>query len=63
MTQLTSPQNEGLFQKAIVQSGIFTALYPGTRMPALRSHLTEAEQDGVEFLSISAYLRLRKQGR
>lgn len=49
MTQLTSPQNEGLFQKAIVQSGIFTKLYPGTRTPPLRNHLAEAEQDGVKF--------------
>ena len=30
MSQLTSPQNEGLFQRAIIQSGVFTKLYPGS---------------------------------
>lgn len=51
MSQLTSPQNEGLFQRAIIQSGMFTKLYPGTLMPALRNHLKEAEQDGIEFFN------------
>lgn len=62
MSQLTSPQNEGLFQRAIIQSGIFTPLYPGNLMPLLRSSLAEAEQDGVKFLSISVYPRLQKRG-
>jgi len=63
MSQLTSPQNEGLFQRAIIQSGIFTKLYPGTLMPPLRSHLTEAEQDGVEFfnyLGVSSLAQARQ---
>jgi para-nitrobenzyl esterase len=48
MCQLTSPQNEGLFQRAIIQSGIFTGLYPNT--PKLRHiELSEAEQEGVRF--------------
>ncbi|UQZ36131.1 carboxylesterase [Paenibacillus sp. PK3_47] len=51
MSQLTSPQNEGLFQRAIVESGIFTNLYPGTPMPGLRNSLEEAEQDGVRFFN------------
>jgi len=63
MTQLTSPQNEGLFQKAIIQSGIYTTLYPGTRVPPLRSHLAEAEQDGVkffEYLGVSSLAEARQ---
>lgn len=63
MTQLTSPQNEGLFQKAIVQSGIFTELYPGTPMPPLRSQLDEAEQDGIkffEYLGVSSLAEARR---
>ncbi|UPK41378.1 carboxylesterase/lipase family protein [Paenibacillus pabuli] len=63
MTQLTSPQNEGLFQKAIVQSGIFTELYPGTPMPPLRSQLAEAEQDGIkffEYLGVSSLAEARR---
>lgn len=63
MTQLTSPQNEGLFQKAIIQSGIFTKLYPGTRTPPLRRHLAEAERDGVkffEYLGVSSLAEARQ---
>ncbi|WP_438445982.1 carboxylesterase/lipase family protein [Gorillibacterium sp. sgz5001074] len=49
MSQLTSPQNKGLFQGAIIQSGMFTGLYP--RTPTLRHiDLEEAEQAGVRFL-------------
>ncbi|MGO4695758.1 carboxylesterase/lipase family protein [Paenibacillus sp. 2TAB26] len=62
MSQLTSPQNEGLFQRAIIQSGIFTPLYPGNLMPLLRSSLAEAEQDGVrffEYLGISSLAEAR----
>ena len=63
MTQLTSPQNEGLFQKAIIQSGIYTKLYPGTRVPPLRNQLAEAEQDGVkffEYLGVSSLAEARQ---
>ncbi len=48
MYMLTSPQNEGLFQKTIVQSGIFTKLFPGQRAPSART-LPEAEEDGCSF--------------
>ncbi|AIQ57848.1 carboxylesterase/lipase family protein [Paenibacillus borealis] len=51
MSQLTSPQNEGLFQRAIVESGIFTKLYPGTLLPPHRSDLQEAEHDGTRFFN------------
>ncbi|MEK3876833.1 carboxylesterase/lipase family protein [Paenibacillus sp. FSL M7-0420] len=63
MSQLTSPQNEGLFQRAIVESGIFTDLYPGTLLPPLRGTLQEAEQDGIEFfnyLGVSSLAEARK---
>ena len=63
MSQLTSPQNEGLFQKAIVQSGVFTPLYPGNRMPRFRRTLAEAEQEGVtffEYLGVSSLAEARE---
>ncbi|MBB6730900.1 carboxylesterase/lipase family protein [Cohnella zeiphila] len=49
MNQLASPQNEGLFQRAIVQSGVFARLYPGSRSPRFLRDLAEAERDGVRF--------------
>jgi para-nitrobenzyl esterase len=63
MSQLASPQNEGLFQKAIIQSGIFTKLYPRTLLLGHRSHLAEAEQDGVkffEYLGVSSLAEARQ---
>jgi len=49
MSQLTSPQNGGLFQKAIVESGIFNPLYPGARSPMGRRNLEDAEKEGEKF--------------
>ncbi|WP_150275970.1 carboxylesterase/lipase family protein [Paenibacillus tepidiphilus] len=63
MSQLTSPQNEGLFQRAIVQSGVFTKLYSDMVMPGLRNSLEEAELEGVQFLSylgVSSLAEARK---
>lgn len=63
MTQLTSPKNEGLFQRAIVQSGIMTKLYPNNRVPGARTSLKEAEEDGIkffEFLGVSSLAEARK---
>lgn len=63
MSQLTSPQNEGLFQRAIIQSGLFAPLYPGSGFPRGRRNLAEAEQDGVkffEFLGVSSLAEARK---
>ncbi|RUS43939.1 carboxylesterase/lipase family protein [Cohnella sp. AR92] len=63
MNQLASPQNEGLFRRAIVQSGVITKLYPGTRMPKFLRDLAEAEQDGVRFfesLGVSSLAEARK---
>lgn len=49
LSQLVSPQNEGLFQKAIIQSGIITMIYEGERKPGPRTNLAEAERDGAKF--------------
>lgn len=49
LAQLTSPQNEGLFQRAIIQSGMFAPVYPGNRRPPRGFSLEDAEQAGVEF--------------
>lgn len=63
MSQLTSPQNEGLCQKAIIQSGIFAPVYPRNRMPGWGRNLAEAEQEGVrffEFLGVSSLAEARQ---
>lgn len=49
LSQLTSPQNKGLFQRAIVESGAFAMAYPGTRTPGRRTTLAEAEKAGEKF--------------
>ncbi|MDG0791493.1 carboxylesterase family protein [Cohnella ginsengisoli] len=63
MNQLASPQNEGLFQRAIVQSGVFTTLYPGNGAPKFLRDFAEAEADGVRFfeaLGASSLAEARK---
>lgn len=63
MAQLTSPQNEGLFRRAINQSGVFAPLYPDHRMPKFIRSLAEAERDGqrfFEFLGVSSLAEARK---
>ena len=63
LSQLTSPQSEGLFQKAIIQSGFFTRLYPNTRGPGARRDLAEAEKEGqkfFEFLGVSSLAEARQ---
>ena len=49
MVQLTSPQNEGLFQKAIVESGLTANPYPQKRVFGRTPSLREAEEEGVRF--------------
>lgn len=49
MNQLTSPQNEGLFSRAIVESGVAANVYPDKRRFGRIPPLAEAEQDGVKF--------------
>lgn len=51
MNQLTSPQNSELFQRAIVQSGLFTQLYPNAGMPRFLRTLEEAEKEGIQFFN------------
>lgn len=53
---MTSTQNKGLFQRAVIMSGIATELYPKVRVPSVRSTLKDAEQAGVEFSASWAYL-------
>ncbi len=44
--QLTSPQNDGLFQRAITQSGMFGGVY-GSKFPSRT--FADSEQQGVRF--------------
>ncbi|WMJ86565.1 carboxylesterase/lipase family protein [Anaerocolumna sp. MB42-C2] len=63
MSQLTSPQNKGLFQKAIIESGMITGLYPDDFVFGERKELLEEEQEGVkffEFLGVSSLKEARK---
>lgn len=62
LSQLASPQNEGLFQKAIIQSGIITGLYPGNMLPGIRRTLTDAEREGeafFRFLGVGSLMEAR----
>lgn len=63
MSQLTSPQNEGLCKRAIVQSGVFRHAYPGTFMPMVRMQLSEAEKKGeafFDYLGVSSLKEARE---
>jgi para-nitrobenzyl esterase len=63
LSQLASPQNEGLFQRAIIDSGMIVPLYPGTPMPGARLNLKEAEQEGrkfFEYLGVSSLAEARR---
>ncbi len=46
--QMTCPENQGLFQRAIVESGTFTQPY-GAKMGLFPRTMAEAEQQGVRF--------------
>ena len=48
LCHLTSPQNEGLFKSAIIQSGVFAPLYPNNRIPQVGVSLDEVEKEGVK---------------
>lgn len=47
--QLTSPQTEGLFQKAIIMSGIRYGSYQGANSHGMNRTLEQAEADGLDF--------------
>lgn len=49
LAHISSPQNEGLFQKAIIESGVIAPAYPGARMPIPGLRLPEAEKIGIRF--------------
>jgi len=49
LAQLTSPQTEGLFRRAIIMSGVYAPVYPGERGPRFLQTLEEAEREGVKF--------------
>ncbi|WP_270165916.1 carboxylesterase/lipase family protein [Paenibacillus sp. SYP-B4298] len=49
LTHMTAPCNRGLFQRAVILSGLITEVYPGNPMPIKKIRLTEAEQEGVRF--------------
>jgi para-nitrobenzyl esterase len=62
MAQVVSPQNESLFQKAIVDSGLTMTAYPSDFFH-MEKNLSEAEQDGVEFfkfLGVSSLSEARR---
>lgn len=63
MSQVTSPQNYGLFQKAIVDSGLMILPYPGGRFGHHGTALAEAEKTGISFfeaLGVSSLEEARK---
>lgn len=63
LSQMTSPQNKGLFQRAVIMSGMATELYPKVRVPSVRSTLRDAEEAGVaffDFLGVSSLAEARQ---
>jgi para-nitrobenzyl esterase len=50
--QVASPQNDGLFQRAFVDSGFLRFLYQGDTMPHVGVPLARQEQQGVDFLKV-----------
>ncbi|WP_342439602.1 carboxylesterase family protein [Paenibacillus sp. FSL L8-0436] len=52
LSQLASPQNEGLFQRAVIMSGIFTPLYPNNPVPPIERTLSQAEEEGQPSLNL-----------
>jgi para-nitrobenzyl esterase len=62
MSQVTSPQNAGLFQKAIVDSGLMLMPYP-VNFFGPDKYLAQVEQEGVkffDFLGVSSLAEARK---
>ena len=49
LSQLTSPQNEGLFQRAVIMSGMFNPAYPKSEVLPFNQNLKEAEEKGEAF--------------
>lgn len=49
LSQIACSDNQGLFQSAIIQSGLFLELYPGGFAPKKPLQLHDAEQEGKAF--------------
>ena len=62
LAQLTSPQNEGLCQRAIIQSGMFAPVYPDNRRPPRGYKPNSAEQAALSSLITWECLLWRKPG-
>ncbi|MEK5253739.1 carboxylesterase family protein [Paenibacillus sp. FSL F4-0125] len=63
LSQLTSPQNAGLFQRAVIMSGIITPLYPNNPVPPRSLTFKDAEEDGAaffEYLGVSSLKEARE---
>lgn len=60
MSQLTSPQNAGLFQRAIVESGVAANVYPAKRRFGRVPPLKEAEEEGVKFFNFLGVSTLKE---
>lgn len=62
LCQMCGRANEGLFQRAIIQSGLFTPVYPGER--GIRTpELAQAEEQGqafFDFLGVSSLAEARR---
>lgn len=60
LNQLVSPQNEGLFQKAIIQSGVINHPYPAAQMHRFHQDLASAEQEGIKFFEYLGVANLQE---
>ncbi len=63
MHQLTALQNDGLFKRAVVLSGIFAGVYKNQGIPGSGKTLSEVEEAGIrffEFLGVSSLAEARK---
>ncbi|MCC5895219.1 MAG: carboxylesterase family protein [Alkalibacterium sp.] len=63
MHQLTARQNEGLFKKAVVHSGVFANVYGSQGIPGSGKTLSQVEDKGTEFfefLDVSSLAEARE---
>jgi para-nitrobenzyl esterase len=63
LSQLTSPQNDGFCQRAIIQSGIITKLYAGNPVSEIYASLEKEEGEGkkfFDFIGVSSLAEARK---
>lgn len=63
MHQLTTPKNEGLFNKAVVLSGVFAGVYKNQGIPGSGRTLSQVEESGAkffDFLGVSSLAEARQ---